>query len=124
MSERFDVVVIGMGPGGEIAASKLLSAGRSVAVVERELVGGECAYWACIPSKTVLRPPGAAGEVDRAAGVGGAQVAWPGARAYRDYMTRDLDDSAEVDSYADQGAVVVKGVARLSAPRGGRRRRA
>ncbi len=47
MSEHFDVIVIGMGPGGEVAASRLLSAGKSLAVVERELIGGECAYWAC-----------------------------------------------------------------------------
>lgn len=116
MSEHFDVIVIGMGPGGEVAASRLLSAGKSVAVVERELIGGECAYWACIPSKTVLRPPEAGGQVDRAAGVGGAQMDWPAARDYRDYMARHLDDSAQVDSYADQGASVVKGVARLTAP--------
>ena len=116
MSEHFDVIVIGMGPGGEVAASRLLSAGKSVAVVERELIGGECAYWACIPSKTVLRPPEAGGEVDRAAGVGGARLDWPAARDYRDYMARHLDDSAQVDSYVDQGALVVKGAARLSEP--------
>lgn len=116
MSEHFDVIVIGMGPGGEVAASRLLSAGRSVAVVERELIGGECAYWACIPSKTVLRPPEAGGEVDRAAGVGGARLDWPAARDYRDYMARHLDDAAQVDSYLDQGAVVVKGAARLHVP--------
>lgn len=116
MSEHFDVIVIGMGPGGEVAASRLLSAGKSVAVVERELIGGECAYWACIPSKTVLRPPEAGGQVDRAAGVSGAQMDWPAARDYRDYMARHLDDSAQVGSYADEGASVVKGVARLSAP--------
>ncbi len=63
-----EVVVIGMGPGGEVAASRLLAAGLRVAVVEEELIGGECAYWACIPSKTVLRPPKARTSVERAAG--------------------------------------------------------
>jgi len=57
MSETLDVVVLGMGPGGEVAASALLAAGRKVAVVERELIGEEFGYWACIPSKTLLRPP-------------------------------------------------------------------
>ena len=65
MSEHVDVAVVGMGPGGEVAASRLLAAGQRVAVIERELIGGECAYWACIPSKSVLRPPEAAGEVNR-----------------------------------------------------------
>ena len=72
MSEHVDVAVIGMGPGGEVAASELLAAGKRVAVIERELIGGECAYWACIPSKTVLRPPEAATGVERIAGVNGA----------------------------------------------------
>ena len=57
MTEHFDTIVIGMGPGGEVAASRLLDVGQRVAVIERELIGGECGYWACIPSKTLLRPP-------------------------------------------------------------------
>jgi pyruvate/2-oxoglutarate dehydrogenase complex dihydrolipoamide dehydrogenase (E3) component len=51
MDETFDAIVLGMGPGGEVAASELLEAGKRVAVVEQELIGGECAYWACIPSR-------------------------------------------------------------------------
>ncbi len=78
MAEQFDVIVIGMGPGGEVAASRLLKAGKRVAVVERELIGGECAYWGCIPSKALLRPPEARGAVERAAGVGGAELDWAG----------------------------------------------
>jgi dihydrolipoamide dehydrogenase len=116
MTEQVDVAVIGMGPGGEVAASRLLAAGKRVAVIERELIGGECAYWACIPSKTVLRPPEAAGEVDRAAGAEGARLAWPQAREYRDDMARHLDDAGQVSGYADQGALVLKGEARLLAP--------
>ena len=65
--DRFDVIIIGMGPGGEAAAGWLLDAGRRVAVVERELIGGECAYWACIASKTLLRGRGRSG-----AGLAGA----------------------------------------------------
>src|SRR5260370_7823789 len=55
--DRFDVIIVGMGVGGEAAAGRLLAAGRRVAIIERELIGGECAYWACIPSKTLLRGP-------------------------------------------------------------------
>ncbi len=67
MKARFDAVILGMGPGGEAVASRLIAAGRRIAIIERELIGGECAYWACIPSKTLLRPAGAAGAIDRAA---------------------------------------------------------
>ena len=116
MTEHVDVAVIGMGPGGEVAASRLLSAGRRVAVIERELIGGECAYWACIPSKSVLRPPEAAGGTDRAAGVDGARLDWPAARDYRDYMARHLDDAGQVRGYQDSGALVLKGDARINGP--------
>ncbi|WP_100497900.1 dihydrolipoyl dehydrogenase family protein [Geodermatophilus chilensis] len=116
MAEQFDVIVIGMGPGGEVAASRLLKAGKRVAVVERELIGGECAYWGCIPSKTLLRPPEARGGVERAAGVGGAELDWADTCDYRDYMIRHLDDTAQVAGYEKQGATVVKGAARLTGP--------
>ena len=116
MSEHFDVAVLGMGPGGEVAAGRLLKAGKKVAVIERELIGGECAYWACIPSKTVLRPAEARTEVQRAAGVSGAQLDWTEISKYRDYMIRNLDDSAQVDGYARHGAVVIKGEARITGP--------
>lgn len=116
MSEQFDAIVIGMGPGGEVAASRLLAAGRRVAVIERQLIGGECGYWACIPSKTLLRPPEVGGEVERAAGVEGARLDWAATRDYRDYMIRHLDDSKQVDDYAKQGATVVKGTARITGP--------
>jgi pyruvate/2-oxoglutarate dehydrogenase complex dihydrolipoamide dehydrogenase (E3) component len=116
MTDHFDVIIIGMGPGGETAAGQLLQAGKQVAVIERELLGGECAYWACIPSKTLLRPPEAKGEVDRAAGADGAQLDWPSTRDYRDYMIRDLDDSNEVAGYEKAGATVVKGAARITGP--------
>jgi pyruvate/2-oxoglutarate dehydrogenase complex dihydrolipoamide dehydrogenase (E3) component len=114
LEEHVDVAVIGMGPSGEVVASRLLAGGKRVAVIERELIGGECAYWACIPSKTVLRPGEAGSEVDRAAGVGGAMLDWPSARDYRDYMARHLDDSRQVSGYVDQGALVLKGEARIT----------
>ncbi len=116
MSQQFDVIVVGMGPGGEVAASQLLAAGKRVAVVERELIGGECGYWACIPSKTLLRPPETKGEVDRAAGVAGAQLDWPATRDYRDYMIRHLDDANQVAGYEKAGAAVFKAAARITGP--------
>ncbi len=118
MSEAIDVdvVVLGMGPGGEVAALRLLAAGKRVAVIERELIGGECAYWACIPSKTLLRPPEVRSEATRAAGVTSPELDWPDTAAYRDYMTRHLDDRAQVRSYEDLGARVVRGTGRLAGP--------
>ncbi len=65
MSDRFDAIVIGMGPGGEVAATRLIDGGMKVAVIERELIGGECGYWACIPSKTLIRPAEARWEARR-----------------------------------------------------------
>ncbi|MGH2774059.1 MAG: dihydrolipoyl dehydrogenase family protein [Actinomycetota bacterium] len=111
---RFDAVVVGMGPGGEHAAYRLLGAGKSVAVVERELIGGECSYWACIPSKTLIRPPEARGAADRAAGVSEPSMSWPEVAAYRDFMVRDYDDTKQIEGYEQQGATVFKGAGRLA----------
>lgn len=116
MSEHFDAIVIGMGPGGEVAASRLLAADRRVAVIEQELIGGECAYWACIPSKTLLRPTEARAEATHTAGLERPALNWPQVRDYRDYMIRHLDDSAQADGYRKQGATVIKGTARLTGP--------
>lgn len=112
----FDAIVIGMGPGGEVAASRLMSAGKKVAVIERELIGGECAYWACIPSKTLLRPPDARAGVRRTAGVDGATLDWPAARDYRDFMIRHLDDAEQAAGYEKHGATVLRGTARITGP--------
>lgn len=111
---HFDAVVIGMGPGGEVAASRLLAAGQRVAVVERELIGGECAYWACIPSKTVLRAAEIAAEADRFPGTSTERLSWAEVRDYRDFMSRHLDDAAQVEGYERQGATVIKGEARIT----------
>jgi dihydrolipoamide dehydrogenase len=116
MADSFDAVVIGMGPGGEVVASRLLAAGRRIAVVERELIGGECAYWACVPSKTLLRPPDVRSEAAKAAGVETPGLDWPAAAAWRDQITRHLDDSKQVREYQDQGAEVLRGSGRLAGP--------
>lgn len=116
MSEHFDAVVIGTGPAGEVAVSRLADQGLHVALVERELIGGECAYWACIPSKTLLRPPEARSEARRTAGVDEPQQHWPQVAEYRDYMIRYLDDSKQVEGYQGQGVTVVKGEGRIAGP--------
>jgi dihydrolipoamide dehydrogenase len=116
MTEQFDAIIIGAGPGGEVALSRLLAAGKRLAVIERELIGGECGYWACIPSKTLLRPPEARGEVDRAAGVEGARLDWETTRDYRDYMIRHLDDSNQITGYEKSGVTVIKGAATITGP--------
>lgn len=113
MSERFDAVVVGAGPAGEVAASRLAKQGLRAALVERELVGGECAYWACIPSKTLLRPPEAKAEARRVAGLEEPQARWREVVEYRNYMIRDLNDAGAVEGYERAGISVVKGEARI-----------
>ena len=116
LSEKYDAVVIGSGPAGEVAVSRLNQRGLRVALAERELVGGECAYWACIPSKTLLRPPEARSEARRAAGVDEPAQRWPEVAKYRDYMIRGLDDARQVTSYRDSGVDVYKAEARITRP--------
>ena len=111
--EHLDAIVIGMGPGGEPVADRLLTAGRRVAVVERDLIGGECGYWACIPTKVLLRPPEVREEAVGAAGVADPALDWPALRAYRDQMIRHLDDSKQVEGYQERGALVLQGDARI-----------
>lgn len=116
MQEHFDAVVIGTGPAGEVAVSRLAEQGLRVALAERELIGGECAYWACIPSKTLLRTPEARAGARRAAGVDEPEQHWPDVAAYRDFMIRQLDDSEQVEGYERQGVTVIKGAARIAGP--------
>src|SRR5215212_5408528 len=108
MAERFDVVVLGGGPGGEAAVNGLTRAGKRVALVEQELIGGECTNWACVPTKTLLRPTEVLGATERTAGLGRAPVTWPEIAAYRDYMVSDHDDARAVTRYEERGVTVVK----------------
>ena len=115
--ERVDVAILGAGPGGEHAAYALHAAGRSVALIERELIGGECSNWACIPTKTLLRPTEVHGESARAAGVHTATLDWPDLAGYRDYMTSAGDDSARVKGYEEMGGVtVIRGSGAIAQP--------
>ena len=116
----YDVVVLGAGAVGENVAERAGRGGLSVVVVESELVGGECSYWACMPSKALLRP-GSALEAARA--VPGAAAAVRGdldvaaVLARRDTMTSDWDDSGQVSWLDDAGIALVRGTARFTGPR-------
>jgi pyruvate/2-oxoglutarate dehydrogenase complex dihydrolipoamide dehydrogenase (E3) component len=115
-SETFEVVVIGAGPAGETVASRMAVAGLKTALVERELIGGECAYWACIPSKTLLRPGEVVHEAVRTAGTGPPSLAFDRVAPYRDEMIRHLDDSKQVKGYEDEGVTVIKGEGSVRGP--------
>src|SRR6478735_7340678 len=96
-----DVVVIGMGPGGEEVAGRLAEAGLSVVGVERELVGGECPYWGCVPSKMMIRGSTLVAETRRADGYAGTASIEPDlgpvARRIRAEATDDWDDQVAAD---------------------------
>jgi dihydrolipoamide dehydrogenase len=120
VTDEFDVVVLGAGPAGENAAGRCADGGLTAAIVERELVGGECSFWGCVPSKALLRPgdviaatrrvPGAAealtGRID-----GGAALAW------RDYMTRGWDDTGALPWLESEGIELFRGTGRLAGER-------
>ena len=118
MGERaFDVVVIGAGAPGEVIAGRLGEAGVEVAVVEERLVGGECSFFACMPSKALLRPGELAAEARRVPGVATGPLDADAVLARRDEVVHDLDDSSQLPWLEARGVVLVRGHGRLDGER-------
>jgi pyruvate/2-oxoglutarate dehydrogenase complex dihydrolipoamide dehydrogenase (E3) component len=116
--EETDIVVIGMGPGGEDAAGRLAEAGLHVIGVEARLVGGECPYWGCVPSKMMIRAAGLLAEARRIPGMAGASTVspdWePVARRIRDEATDSWDDKVAVDRFTGRGGHFIRGRGRIT----------
>lgn len=117
MSDEYDVVVIGAGPPGENVADRAVKGGLSAVIVESELVGGECSYWACMPSKALLRPVAAVAGAGRLKGVTGAQLDPPSVLARRDVFTSGWEDDGQVDWLNGAHIDLIRGHARLAGPR-------
>ena len=121
MSQEFDVVGLGGGVAGEAIAVGLQGSGLRLAVVERELVGGECPYWGCVPSKTLLRSGETLTEADRARVLAASRVEWsvdfPKVSTRVHWMARNLDDSRPAAAMQATGATLFRGDGTLRDPR-------
>ncbi|MEP7332580.1 MAG: NAD(P)/FAD-dependent oxidoreductase [Terracoccus sp.] len=120
-SNTFDVIVIGLGPGGEDVAGRLAQAGLSVLGVDRRLVGGECPYWGCVPSKMMIRAADSLAEARRVASLSGtvSEVVpdWSiVARRVREEATDDWNDEVAVDRLVGKGVTFVRGTGKISGP--------
>ena len=112
-----DIIVLGAGPAGEVACGALAAEGLDVALVERELIGGECSYWACMPSKALLRPGELEAEVHRVPGVPTGELDVARILARRDEVIHDLDDSGQLSWLEERGIILYRGQGRLDGER-------
>ena len=117
MAGSYDVIVLGAGPTGENVADRAVRGGLTVAVVESELVGGECSYWACMPSKALLRPVTAVAEANRVGGAVGARLDPPAVLSRRDSFAHDWKDDRQVEWLKKTGIDLVRGPGRIAGDR-------
>jgi pyruvate/2-oxoglutarate dehydrogenase complex dihydrolipoamide dehydrogenase (E3) component len=119
-ADQFEVICIGAGTVSEGVASELQGTGTSFAVIERELVGGECPYWGCIPSKTLLRSAEVLAEAARARELAASRVEWdvdfPKIAERTHYIARNEDDTKATEALVEQGATIIRGEGRLTGP--------
>lgn len=119
-ANAYDVIVLGAGPVGQNVAARAHAAGMTVAIVERELVGGECSYWGCVPSKALLRPVLAiadARRIDGAREAVSAPIEAKGVFGRRDRYATDWNDGGQADAVVAMGVDLLRGHARLDGPR-------
>jgi dihydrolipoamide dehydrogenase len=119
-SHEFDVIVVGAGPGGEVCAGRLADAELSVALVEQDLIGGECSFYACMPSKELLRPAQALAEACRVEGAAQAvtgELDVDAVLARRDEIVHGLEDSAQLPWLEDRGIALFRGHGELDGER-------
>jgi len=113
-SDNVDVIVIGAGPAGENAAGRVTDGGMTAAIVERELVGGECSYWGCMPSKVLIRPGDVIAAARRVPGVTTAPVDSAAVFARRDEITSNWDDTGSVPWLESKDIALVRGIGRIA----------